>query len=154
MVDLEESWIKLEDGDMVKADAGSGLHQELALQEERVAELRSRLKMKKRESPHDRLVSSSRKHSRATDKKRKARKRRSRSGSDSNSSSSEKKEDKELFGGGSASLMGIRELASQRPGALYELGLSQVARKMGLGGAGPHDPVDLSKVRMVPYLVN
>ena len=110
--------------------------------------------MKKRESPHDRLVSSSLKHGRATEKRRKVRKRHSHSGSDSDSSSSENKGEKELFGGGSASLMGLRELASQRPGALYELGLSQVAGQMGLGGAGPHDPVDLSKVRMVPYLVN
>ena len=151
---MEESWIKLEEGDQAVGAGGNALQQELAAQEERVAELRSRLKMKKRESPHDRLVSSSRKHGRATDKRRKVKKRHSHSGSDSGSSSSENRGEKELFGGGSASLMGLRELASQRPGALYELGLSQVARQMGLGGAGPNDPVDLAKVRMVPYLVN
>ena len=76
------------------------------------------------------------------------------SGSDSDSSSSENEGKKELFGCDSASLMGLRELASQRPGVVYEFGPSQVARQMGLGGFGPHDSVDLAKIRMEANLVN
>ena len=145
VVDLEESWIKLEEVNMEKVAGGGALPQGLTAQEERVAEVRSRLKMKKRASLHDRLVSSSRQHGRATEKLRKMRTRHSRSGSDSGSSSFENEGEKELLGACSASFMGLRELVSHRPGALYQLDFSQVARHMRSGGAGATRPRRLSK---------
>ena len=60
VIGLEEPWIKLEEGDFEKDAGGGALQHELTTQKERVAELRLRLKTKRRESPQDRPDSGSR----------------------------------------------------------------------------------------------
>ena len=57
----------------------------------------------------------------------------------------------------SAGSKSVRDIALTSPGALFEGGLQEIGRQMGLGGTGPDgsvDPEALKAVRLVPYLTN
>ena len=109
-----------------------------------IAELKAKLKKKKAESPHDRLIASAHRHGDDSKKSRRVKKskksRRSSARSDSSAASSSDNGDAtSVFGDGSASSKTVRELALLHPGALFEEGLQDVARLMGLEGAGPRN---------------
>ena len=151
--DLEESWIKLEAEDIAVPSTPDSI----SVQEKKIAELKQKLKDSRAQSPHDRLVRSMQKRSAsaATGKKKK-KKHKKEDASDSEDSSSSS-EEMPLFGGGPANSKTVRDIAQAHPGALFENGLQEIGRQMGLGGTGPDGRLNaeaLQGVRLVPYLVN